>query len=1583
MASSVNAQVLFPITVTPTLTPPYSLSLSDYSKFGSQKLMVTVYANDLSISNLPIKLRIKMETVGVTIENPPTITTVPIYINGGETNILFGNNLDSYFNINNLIFKGYSKNTYNRTGQLPEGFYRFTVEVLHFNTNRLISNQGTTTAWITLGKPPVLKLPENNVKMGQYKGIPLTFSWLSSNVGSPISANTIQYKFEMWEMHVPGINPNVVAATTPVFHEYSTFSNVYTLYPNALLMTPGMQYAWRVTASDLSGFVPFEQNGHSEIRTFTYKSACESITNLGAKNNDKSGYFKWDTKDNHTSFNIEMRNPSTNWTSNSESFENKAEFFDLEYGSAYEMRVQAVCDGDPDSKSDFSEWETLKIPFPAPPDTADCPDCDCNKQIPDTELQNFELRKDLEPGDIINSKTGTTRFIIKTVESQGDGVYKGVFLFWSEIWKLKFICKYWDLQVNTDDVIVNMEYESIYNPQFLVDVDATMNFLDSLRGAITTLTSDTTIEDTLTVSDPISTIYVNDGDSVIVVSVDENGNSTETVISNDADDIKETLIIGENGEEYVVTKGGQVMGVDEYKNTGGGKNSLVDEYTKEKEENGLSDDITVEFSAKENQKYGFDEFNDEKNALLTQYPSLNNGYQPAYKSVSSFNTDIVGASNVGNNIIFKDDMGIPAVKTGDDIIVRGASGGSEVPLYAYQQVNDTTQKIAGKLNIKSYDEQSKKLFIVPVNGAKTPTAADLQNTLNKIYSQAVTKWEVVKLDDLKDVTFENGDMTHGGSSAITVYNKDQKALVNRFIEAGNSLESNAYYLFFVENVQFKESSIAGYMPLQRQIGFIYENPSLNTVAHELGHGAFNLFHTFSTDNYIAAEHSTQNLMDYKGGKELWKHQWDLIHNPQNMLFAWAQDESEGEMRSEKDKFCELVEIGNWIDIQKNNILLNKVFFYNISVSNDRIFNDNVVNGYLLYAYKLWCKFGLTINFVQTDNLGMFSSVDGYDPNTHYGLSTNLLGNADIVFYYGKDCFGVKGKIDPTLKNKIEANCSKYIETHSGGDFRMCLVEIFLNTVARHNDIEDFMTDRCGVSDIEEEGEEVEVEEVEVEEEEEEKEEEIVISIRPITNITTFIDLEGNIEISWINPNLDCTTKLKYLIPGKEPKEIDLTGNTSEEYSYTIDKLESGLRLTGKDCEIVYIISITNPNLNFMFQSKTGKFQGHDHVYCTGLYVKVGRKENLNEVDYNYLWTDDMDEEVPEIQLPDKGYVGFYIKQSRILKIKRTKKDVTDIALVKITAKDGCDWEIFAKDTELPKGSGKRIVGEGGTLEVVQNKAEYGVEAYVSEAEYRELYWRENEKKIPDSYKKLNVKINTKNKEINSTTPISAEAFKQKKKVNVKVYELDKVEVPLEKLDLDIDDYCDFINDINDRLNFIQLGKPLSCMVTSKVYSYNAEKFNSPEVVRDETGEIIIGITVSAPTIGIPPVGTPQLTITFSGGGGPTFLYDKRKRIDSKEVMPPDKMLGSRILIGVEVCGTLGVSVGPYTLAEAGICGNGSINFDFSEPDGCMLYLKASMDDIVGFGYVEFIGTGKMKTDEVKLLEGIESIYEGCIQKQKK
>jgi len=115
----------------------------------------------------------------------------------------------------------------------------------------------------------------------------------------------------------------------------------------------------------------------------------------------------------------------------------------------------------------------------------------------------------------------------------------------------------------------------------------------------------------------------------------------------------------------------------------------------------------------------------------------------------------------------------------------------------------------------------------------------------------------------------------------------------------SGLADDTYYLFLIPNPTTDPRQ--GYMPINGQCGFVFlNNVSAEGVArvaaHELGHGVFRLYHTFSSDNrYVLPEGTTDNLMDYNGGTALYKYQWDYIHDPQTMLFAWAEEEEEGAM----------------------------------------------------------------------------------------------------------------------------------------------------------------------------------------------------------------------------------------------------------------------------------------------------------------------------------------------------------------------------------------------------------------------------------------------------------------------------------------------------------------------------------------------------------------------------------------------------------------------------------------------------------------------------------------------------------------
>ena len=550
--SGISAQQTYPIYVTPSLTPPYSLILSDYSQIGSQRLVVTIQVRDVTVTNLPVRLSLKIENMtGITIETIPTAPVTPIFLSGGEVSVLFGDDMRDYFNLNNLQFKGFSKDEYRRTGQLPEGLYRFTVEVRHFQTGRLISNQGTAIAWIALGKPPMLKTPDNNAQLGQITGMPLTFSWVPSPVAIPGVAT--QYTFEMWEMRVPGIPPAVVAASMPVFYSTTQMNTLLVIPPATLMLEPGMNYAWRVTASDVTGQVPFAQNGQSEVRSFIYQCRCDSVTGFNVERRGQDVTYRWMPTENNSSFNVEVENPVSGWSRSDRVFDAKYEF-NSDPDKTYRARVQAICQSNEQNPSDFTAWQTVNIPA-IKTSVEICPDCECGDAVPEPPITNFNLRYDLQPGDTVQTPSGDVIFIIQSVIPQGNSVYKGKCLFWVKIWGLKIPCDYWDLTVNTDNHIVDYDFENIDDPSLLVDVDAAKEYVNQVADAVATLTTNTTIRDTIQVNVPLEGAYTNEkGELVTAKDTSNNINETAQLLS---DTPNGTPIQGNNGDTSAVSEDGK------------------------------------------------------------------------------------------------------------------------------------------------------------------------------------------------------------------------------------------------------------------------------------------------------------------------------------------------------------------------------------------------------------------------------------------------------------------------------------------------------------------------------------------------------------------------------------------------------------------------------------------------------------------------------------------------------------------------------------------------------------------------------------------------------------------------------------------------------------------------------------------------------------------------------------------------------------------------------------------------------------------------------------------------------------------
>ena len=879
----------FPISVTTILTPPYTTSLSTMAESGSTRLMVNLLVNDVTITEIPVKLHVKMESVGITIESIPTQVVRPMFLGGGEARVLTGDDFAEYLRLNNLNFKGFSKEAYIKNGQLPGGLWKFSVTVRHFYTNSVISNVGTVTAWITSYKPPVLTSPKEGENAPSNAALPLTFSWQPSKHTGGTAA--IMYRFEMWERRVEGVPAQTVAATIPPIYSTETAGLTATVLPATLALEPGMKYCWRVTAYDPSGMVTIENKGESEVRTFQYLEKCPEVCGLTVDIKDDTGYASWEENRQHLGgYNFEFYDDEgtchkTLWGSST-----KTAGIGGEYGKTWHVRVQGICLSD--VHSEWSDWVDFKIPDAFKPLKDENGNTfECGKVVPERVITNFTLKDNLQKGDTIENRRGTTKFVIHSATRNEDGSFRGLSYMLMRIWGVSFLGEFDHLNVNTDGVIIGKyAWRTVNMGPGVVTPEDIERWADETALAMAGATYNNTIKDTVTLCCGIKFESIRrEGSKYYALRND----TLPVEITSAINGKNRTLIKDDNGHELVIDKDGNVMGVDEYKKCGGSK-VLLRESIKEKDSQVTRSGNVKFFSAGD---YLFDTYDTYVNAAkgyAERFPSIGEGdYKPAYACVES-NTKLEIKAEPYANITFKNERGVPVLCKDGILEVTARGDRDTTSIYAY----DAENHIVGKVNVLSYDKVTRKICLVPIGDTKAPDATKIKQGLDEIFAKLMVDFDVTIGEPITIQYAKNNIFTHGGSGVIGVYNADQKAAIGKLKERG--VDEETAYLFLVEKSNALTDNddkdyVSGYMPRGYQFGFIYHQVGdVRTIAHEMCHGAFHLKHTFDATDYLAPENTTDNLMDYNHGEVLNHWQWKDLHQPKSMRFKWLQDEEEAE-----------------------------------------------------------------------------------------------------------------------------------------------------------------------------------------------------------------------------------------------------------------------------------------------------------------------------------------------------------------------------------------------------------------------------------------------------------------------------------------------------------------------------------------------------------------------------------------------------------------------------------------------------------------------------------------------------------------
>ncbi|MBX2979491.1 MAG: hypothetical protein KF905_09365 [Flavobacteriales bacterium] len=263
--------------VTFNIIPPYSAYVYDYADLSGQAVITLT-----NLTSQPIDARLEgiltNTTNGLFVRtNPDHRGPLPISLPPNGTVVLSTQPgvmdfLDPQVVTTNATAQ--DEQAIVQTGQLPEGLYRFCVEVYDYNGPQLLSvpNAGCTSFNLQYANPPLIVQPANGQQLSPYMVNPV-FTW-TPPLGN-LAGAMIQYELVVTPVF-QGQDPNdaIIAARTyrrgqPVLVKQGLMNTVYVRQPSDLPFEQGKTYVMQVTARDVNNNVAISNLGRSEISVFS------------------------------------------------------------------------------------------------------------------------------------------------------------------------------------------------------------------------------------------------------------------------------------------------------------------------------------------------------------------------------------------------------------------------------------------------------------------------------------------------------------------------------------------------------------------------------------------------------------------------------------------------------------------------------------------------------------------------------------------------------------------------------------------------------------------------------------------------------------------------------------------------------------------------------------------------------------------------------------------------------------------------------------------------------------------------------------------------------------------------------------------------------------------------------------------------------------------------------------------------------------------------------------------------------------------------------------------------------------------
>ncbi len=922
----------YPVQATVFLRPPYSLYLDDYSNSSTGKVLITLLNRDLMQPESDVRLHIRISGGNqVSLETHPQKQLPVFRLTPGVPYQLTSDELGAYFQSGNLQSSG----SFN--GRFPEGMLEVCVTVFEANSGLQLSQTACSRAWISQNRPPLLNIPVNGARYPFKEPQNYLFQWTPRHQG----LSQVEYILTLKELHDAAAAPEAAFASSQ--EVFSTTVSGRTSYAYTAMDPPlldNIVYAWQVQAVARDGFSEvnlFENNGYSEIRTFSMAPSCHAPSSLSHRQEGANAVIEWSPAKEGSEQVVSYRSTegSGEWHHRGTT-EHYAYLFDLSPGREYVYKVGTRCS---DGSVTYSEEHTLILEDWRKKIEGSC------GVLPDLNLDPSSRLEFLRSGDVFMA--GDFPVTVTIVEGGSDGVFSGSG--WTRIpmfMDSKVVVNFKGIRLNSLRELVGGYVETSYdiNEGQLADLDAITH---GRTGTGQTVTGDiwANVRAEFDIPDHPKFKYDDSNGELTVLDDNDQVVGVIKIPEKDKDLFKNkepfTYVIEDiKGDVYTLTGDGGGS-------SGGGSISVTQTGTKDTSGKTFNPqkletkDLVIVFKKSPNSVYTFDTWQDHyKDISLINNKNLYehlDGYDVPCKLVPPGKTDVVSYElNVvkqggidTSKIVFKTGTGIILKHDPEkhELTLNGSNSNDALDIYAlYPDVKGDYQ-LVGKLKVLSYSERSFNLVLVPVNGNRLNESA-VSDYLNKeVFNPLGISWTVQQDSSF---TYSSSDLLSDGSGLFTSYTDEMKAL-NSAYKSSRGVSKNTVYLFILNKGQIGDLNPSGDMPRGKQFGYLFTSNGGDlswTIAHELGHGLFKLQHTFDKEygNQAAAQKGkTDNLMDYSGGTHLAKWQWDEIFSPALLVNPFEGDEA-----GMSDYVKDPKQFVDWIknNLGSEDVEYNKNQFYN-------------------------------------------------------------------------------------------------------------------------------------------------------------------------------------------------------------------------------------------------------------------------------------------------------------------------------------------------------------------------------------------------------------------------------------------------------------------------------------------------------------------------------------------------------------------------------------------------------------------------------------------------------------------------------